>query len=263
MRRPLAIKTAARTLHTMSTLPFSPAEGIQPFLSPRAAQQLVELQQSYLRRLNHAVQGTDFAPLNLYQLVERTHKDSSQALLCHYASQAWNMDFWLQGLVPRAVEPIDKFVSAIERDFGTWGQFKSLFASSAATIIGSGWTWLVKSADGRLRVINTYNGASPIHVAMRRASLSAGHAPQRTLSQGASALNAVLGIGKAASLHVAVPPAPAAQPSNTPTPLTPILGLSMWEHAYMLDYGLDRERYIRNFWVSANWNRAAVILNVY
>ena len=45
---------------------------------------------------------------------------------------------------------------------------------------------------------------------------------------------------------------------NHQTPLsldaaTPLLCLDMWEHAYVRDYGLDKERYVSNFFDAVNW----------
>jgi Fe-Mn family superoxide dismutase len=57
------------------------------------------------------------------------------------------------------------------------------------------------------------------------------------------------------------------QPIDTKVPaeakVLPLLGVSMWEHAFILDYGLDREAYLKNFWNAVNWNRLAIMLNLY
>jgi superoxide dismutase len=43
----------------------------------------------------------------------------------------------------------------------------------------------------------------------------------------------------------------------------PIVAINMWEHAYLIDYGISKNAYVANFWNAVNWNRAAVILNLY
>ena len=32
-----------------------------------------------------------------------------------------------------------------------------------------------------------------------------------------------------------------------------ILLIDMWEHAYFIDYGADKEKYVKNFWKIVNW----------
>lgn len=45
---------------------------------------------------------------------------------------------------------------------------------------------------------------------------------------------------------------------NAYTPLRdgqiPLLALDVWEHAYYLDYGIDKKSYVENFWKYVNWN---------
>ena len=49
--------------------------------------------------------------------------------------------------------------------------FKEKFNTSAAGNFGSGWTWLVKTADGQLDVVNTDDADNP---------MTAGHTPLLT-----------------------------------------------------------------------------------
>ncbi|CAN5578510.1 hypothetical protein BH23THE1_BH23THE1_32510 [soil metagenome] len=32
-----------------------------------------------------------------------------------------------------------------------------------------------------------------------------------------------------------------------------MLGLDVWEHAYLLDYGIDKKEYVERFWQFINW----------
>lgn len=40
----------------------------------------------------------------------------------------------------------------------------------------------------------------------------------------------------------------------------PVLGLDLWEGAYVVDYGVDRERYVRAWWEAVNWQRVSVLM---
>lgn len=233
----------------MNTLPFAAEEGLRPLLSKSTLELLQRMQRFHLLNVNQAVQGTELGGLNLYQLVEMTHRDSSQALLHHHASQAWNMDFWLQGLTSQPREPLPALVQAIERDFGSWARFEGIFSESAAAILASGWTWLVQRGNGKLVVFNTYNGASPMFVKVRSAPMGMkGSAGKKEES---SSFSNLFGLTKAPEVE---------EKGDT---MIPILALNMWEHAWIRDYGLEKEAYIRNYWKCVNWSRAAVILNLY
>lgn len=254
----------------MPVLPFAETLGVEPFLTPRTLELLTSLHRHHLQRVNHSINGTDLASLPLYQLIQKTHQNSAHARLHHYASQAWNMDFWLQGLTPAAGyrEPLPVLQQAIERDFGSWDAFVEQFGTSAEAMVASGWTWLVKRpSSGRLAIINTYNGGSPMHVTMRN-PLAPKESPE-------SGLSAMLGLKKPISSDTgSIAPfgsiAAAAGSSGDGTfsavesgAFVPVLGLNMWEHAWIQDYGLFKEEYIRNFWKCVNWSRVAVILNIY
>jgi Fe-Mn family superoxide dismutase len=56
--------------------------------------------------------------------------------------------------------PTGNIATAIDRDFGSFEAFKTLFNSQAKAVFGSGWTWLVIE-NGKLKVVNTANQDSP------------------------------------------------------------------------------------------------------
>lgn len=57
-------------------------------------------------------------------------------------------------------QPIGNLAKAIDATFGSFDKFKELFTTAATTRFGSGWAWLVKSAD-KLEVYSTANQDSP------------------------------------------------------------------------------------------------------
>jgi superoxide dismutase, Fe-Mn family len=114
----------------------------------------------------------------------------------------------------------------IERDFGTWNAFQRTFHAHASAMIGCGWVWLVSSAsENKLSIQTTFNGASPLF----KSSSNDPETPSNC------SVSSVIN--------------------------SPILGLNLWESAFTLDYSLDRDLYVTNWWSAINWNRAAVLLS--
>ena len=58
-------------------------------------------------------------------------------------------------------QPTGKLADAINRDFGSFQQFKDKFEAAAKTRFGSGWAWLVKRGQ-KLEVTSTANQDSPL-----------------------------------------------------------------------------------------------------
>ena len=58
--------------------------------------------------------------------------------------------------------PGGALADAINSAFGSLDGFKEAFNKSAATNFGSGWTWLVKNADGSVEIVNTSNAGNPL-----------------------------------------------------------------------------------------------------
>ena len=57
--------------------------------------------------------------------------------------------------------PTGELAEAIERDFGTFAEFKAKFSKAGATQFGSGWAFLCVK-DGKLEVCGTPNQDNPL-----------------------------------------------------------------------------------------------------
>ena len=58
-------------------------------------------------------------------------------------------------------QAIGDLAGAIDRDFGSFAEFKTQFTQVATTCFGSGWAWLCKDSNGKLSVCSTANQDNP------------------------------------------------------------------------------------------------------
>jgi len=109
---------------------------------------------AYVTNLNNLVPGTEFENMSLEDIVKKAPAGG----VFNNAAQIWNHTFYFYGLSPQGGgEPTGALADAINSAFGSFAEFKAAFTKSAATNFGSGWTWLVKTADGSLAIVNTAN----------------------------------------------------------------------------------------------------------
>ncbi|MCM1570024.1 MAG: superoxide dismutase [Roseburia sp.] len=60
-----------------------------------------------------------------------------------------------------AAEPAGPLADAINRDFGSYKNWKDKMKEAGITKFGSGWAWLLTDADGRLSIVQTANQDVP------------------------------------------------------------------------------------------------------
>lgn len=114
--------------------------------------------QTYVTNLNNLVKGTDLESKSLEEIIK-----STDGGIFNNAAQVWNHTFYWNCLAPNAGgAPTGKVADAINKAFGSFEEFKKQFNDAAAKNFGSGWTWLVKKADGSVAIVNTSNAATPI-----------------------------------------------------------------------------------------------------
>lgn len=114
--------------------------------------------QAYVTKLNELTDGTEDANKSLEEIVK-----SSSGGLFNQAAQVWNHTFYWHCLSPSGGgQPSGSLGEAINAKFGSFDKFKEEFNAKAVGNFGSGWTWLIKTADGGVDIINTDDADTPI-----------------------------------------------------------------------------------------------------
>lgn len=114
--------------------------------------------QTYVTKLNGLIEGTDLADKSLEDIVK-----SSEGGVFNNAAQVWNHTFYWNSLSPNGGgEPTGALADAINAKWGSFADFKAAFNDKAVNNFGSSWTWLVKTSNGELDIVNTSNAATPI-----------------------------------------------------------------------------------------------------
>lgn len=113
---------------------------------------------AYVTNLNKLTEGKPEAKKSLEELIKTT-----EGGLFNNAAQVWNHTFfWNCMKKGGGGEPKGKLADAIKKDFGSFDEFKKQFTEAATTQFGSGWAWLVKGKDGKLKVMKTSNADTPV-----------------------------------------------------------------------------------------------------
>jgi Fe-Mn family superoxide dismutase len=144
--------------HTLPALPYA-----QDALAPHLSKETFEYHygkhhQAYVTNLNNLISGTDFETLALEDIIKR-----SSGGIYNNAAQVWNHTFFWSCLKPNGGgAPTGALADAINAKFGSYEAFKEAFTKSAVGNFGSGWTWLVKKADGTVDIVNTGAAGTPL-----------------------------------------------------------------------------------------------------
>lgn len=113
---------------------------------------------AYVKNLNNLIEGSLYEKMSLDDIVR-----NSDGPIFNNAAQAWNHTFYWHCMSPeKNMIPQALLMKNIERDFGSFEDFKQLFIKQAATLFGSGWMWLVSDKNGKLSLIQTSNADTPL-----------------------------------------------------------------------------------------------------
>ena len=144
--------------HKLPDLPFDKSA-----LAPSISAETLEYHygknhKTYVDNLNKLIPGTEFEKLSLEDIIKK-----ATGGIFNNAAQIWNHTFYWNSLSPNGGgEPSGELAAAINKNFGSFAQFKDKFTAAATTLFGSGWAWLVKNPDGSLTIETVSNAGNPL-----------------------------------------------------------------------------------------------------
>ena len=133
-------------------------------LAPHMSEKTLEFHhgkhhQTYVTTLNELVAGTPEENKSLEEIILA----APPGKVFNNAGQTWNHTFYWNSMTPGGGgEPDADLKSAIEAKFGSMGDFQQKFVAEAKGLFGSGWLWLVKTADGGVDLMQTFNADLPM-----------------------------------------------------------------------------------------------------
>jgi superoxide dismutase, Fe-Mn family len=145
--------------HQLPALPFA-KDALAPHMSAETFDyHYSKHHQAYVTNLNNLIKGTEYENLDLEAIVKKAPAGG----VYNNAAQVWNHTFFWNCLTPNGGgAPKGALAAAIDAKWGSLDAFKAAFQTSAVGNFGSGWTWLVKKADGSVDIVNMGAAGTPL-----------------------------------------------------------------------------------------------------
>ncbi len=112
---------------------------------------------AYVDKTLELIKGTEYENMSLEEIGMETFGKPEKKVLYNNAMQIWNHNYYWKGLAPvGTVKPSERLLKRIEKDFGSWEEFRKQLVQAGMTQFGSGWAWVVLE-DDKLSVFKTPN----------------------------------------------------------------------------------------------------------
>lgn len=118
---------------------------------------------AYTSNLNNAIAGTPLESLKIEDILANVSKHSTAVR--NNGGGYYNHSLFWEVMTPNGggePSPSMNIRKAINRDFGSFENFKNEFSTAAATRFGSGWAWLCADANDKLFITSTPNQDNPL-----------------------------------------------------------------------------------------------------
>ena len=144
--------------HELPELPF-PKNALEPHISAETLEyHHGKHHAKYVSNLNDLLAGTELEMEPLETIIQK-----ASGKLFNNAAQTWNHTFYWNCLSPDGGgKPAGPLAAVIEQQFGSLDEFQQQFNAESKSLFGSGWTWLVKDASGKLEIRQGANADTPI-----------------------------------------------------------------------------------------------------
>ncbi|GHE19567.1 Fe-Mn family superoxide dismutase [Halomonas urumqiensis] len=142
----------------LPALPYD-KNALEPYIAAETLEyRYYKQHQACVTRLNELIDVTGDAQRSLQEIISTSSGDTFDQ-----AVQVWNHTFHWHCLSPYGDgRPKGALSAAIETRFGSFEGFKQRFTDAAMANLGTGWTWLIKTAEESVEIVNTSATDTPI-----------------------------------------------------------------------------------------------------
>lgn len=151
-------------VHQLPKLPYA-YQALEPHLDARTMEiHHDKHHRAYVDNLNKALVGSPLATKTIEEIVR---SPNLPAAIRNNGGGHYNHSLFWSVMAPvsqkaNLLKKGSALEQAIVRDFGSVEKFKELFTQAALTRFGSGWAWLVLTADSKLAVTSTNAQDNPL-----------------------------------------------------------------------------------------------------
>ncbi|CAM8915608.1 unnamed protein product [Rhodiola kirilowii] len=149
----------------LKTPPYN-LDALEPFMSRKTLEvHWGRHHKNYVEGLNKQLEKNSILyGCTMDELVKFTYNNGNPLPEFNNAAQVWNHDFFWESMQPGGGDmPKFGLLQQIDKDFGSFTNFRVKFIEEALSLFGSGWVWLVlKRKEKCLAVVKTSNAITPL-----------------------------------------------------------------------------------------------------
>lgn len=145
----------------MMPLPYS-YDALEPYIDAKTMEtHFSKHHLGYINKLNEIITGTELEKLTIEEILKSL--DLENKPLRNNAGGYYNHNLYFSNLTSKSSgKPTGSLNTAINKDFGSFSDFKNQFIEAANKQFGSGWAWLVTDKTGTLSIVTTANQDNPL-----------------------------------------------------------------------------------------------------
>jgi Fe-Mn family superoxide dismutase len=113
----------------------------------------------YVKKLNDALSKKDYGNVELEDIIKSITKYPKT--IRNNGGGAYNHSLFWKMLSPEKQNINGEILNKINKEFGSYKEFKKKFEEEAIGRFGSGWAWLVLTKNNRLKIMTTPNQDNP------------------------------------------------------------------------------------------------------
>lgn len=152
--------------YSLPPLPY-PTDGLEPVYDQATLEtHHGKHHAAYVEKLNAAIGGNPWFEGKSIEAVlsdlDGIPQGSRRAVINNGGGHANHSLFWTVLGKGKGGGPKGMVAEAIDRDFGSFSDFRKKFTAQATDLFGSGWTFLTQDQEGELHIRNLANQESPV-----------------------------------------------------------------------------------------------------